>query len=166
MVNNLIIIGVVIDLVIFGGTVAGVIQLPGAPDCRDDPSNFICSCPSGFEKSRTGAVIEYTCIPTRTEIPYDFPLSVDDPQWEGKFLSYAKDYVRANFQECNMVDCDGGFIDIAYLTEGGFQGTPTHGYVECGEPLSKLTGQYWWRVVFDLNDGSIHPNIDTFCKSR
>jgi len=27
-------------------------------------------------------------------------------------------------------------------------------------------GYYWWRVVFNLEDGTYHPHLQSYCKSR
>jgi len=161
--NELIIVGVVAAVLILGGSVAGIVQLPGAPDCRDDGGNWFCGCPIGFEKSRTSDPTVYTCILANVPVPYEFPIDSNDPQYDGKALGYAQDYLRANFPDCNTISCP-GFTDIGTMT--GPEDPITYGYVECGEPLGELTGRYWWRAVFSLEDGTIHPIVSTYCISN
>lgn len=170
-IGTILIVGaivVILILVIVPGLSGSISSLLGQPKvCINAPYAHNCICPIGFDKIRkpTTPLISYECIPSIQPKPYEFPISPDDLEFNEKVFAYAKDYLNEDYSTCNTRNCESPmFKDISKI--GPSKTVFTHAYIECGEPLTGTTGQYWWRVVFSLEDGTLHPFLSTYCNSK
>lgn len=178
MIGGAIAVIMALVFVLVPGLGASLASLITGPDfCNNAPFAWTCICGLGFDKvvdpSWGGAGMKYMCIPGVQPKPYEFPISLDDPDYESKVFAYAQDHLTTTYPDCNTIACESPLWKNYASFE--YEGV-TEAYLECLEqtmgPDGEIVGggQIWWSIVFSLDDGTIFPGIGssfkTFCYSK
>lgn len=145
-IGGSIILVVVVALILFPGLFESIGALiTGTVNyCYDAPFALNCICPEGTNKQQTSIPFKSFC--ESNELMFD-PQS---PTFESDALTYAKNYLRANFPNCDSIDCP---EPAALLLDADITLTPEHRavYFECRNP----SGQDYWEILFSIETGNV-----------
>lgn len=159
-----VIIAVVVGVVVVAVPSVGqslISIITGPSLCGITPFAFNCYCNDGEDKTvdmeASGfGTTAYKCVAALQPVTYEFPLSSDDPEIQGKAFAYANDYINENLPACaSLSSCSSPYWkDIGVSNDFAM--------VTCRESM-ETGGTVVWEVTFMLADGSAHPVLPSRC---